>query len=272
MTTNAEDVVRLTLGDGPLIVSFPHDGTAIPADLEDRMTPAALRRPDTDWHVARLYEFCGALGLTTLVARQSRYVVDLNRDPEGAELYPGADNTGLCPTSTFDREPIYQPGQEPSADEIAARTDTWFLPYHCALAERIAEHVARHGLAVVLDAHSIRSQVPRFFSGTLPDLNLGTASGKSADEGLSELAFGALAQNADYVAVRDGRFKGGYITRRYGDPASGVSTLQLELAQKNYMDESDPFEFDETKARLLRSVLRPFVEVIVDWANQRVRK
>lgn len=272
MTSSAEDVVRLTLGDGPLIVSFPHDGTAIPPELESRMTPAALRRPDTDWHVARLYEFCGALGLTTLVARQSRYVVDLNRDPEGAELYPGADNTGLCPTSTFDREPIYLPGQEPSADEVAARIESHFLPYHCALAERIAHHVTRYELAVVLDAHSIRSQVPRFFEGTLPDLNLGTASGTSADAGLSELAFAALSQNTDYVAVRDGRFTGGYITRHYGNPANGVSTLQLELAQKNYMDERDPFEFDETKAMLLRSVLRPFVEVLVDWASQRARK
>lgn len=269
--SEAADVYRFTPGDGPLLVSFPHDGTGIPPELERRMTPAALRRPDTDWHVARLYEFCAALGITTLVAKQSRYVVDLNRDPDGTELYPGADNTGLCPTSTFDREPIYQAGQEPSSDEIHARTEAWFLPYHCALAERIADHVTRFGIAVVLDAHSIRSQVPRFFEGTLPDLNLGTAAGKSSDDGLSELAFAKLTENADYVAVRDGRFKGGYITRHYGNPSSGVSALQLELAQKNYMDERHPFAFDETKAMLLRAVLRPFVETLADWANQRAR-
>jgi N-formylglutamate deformylase len=132
--------------------------------------------------------------------------------------------------------------------------------------------VARHGLAVVLDAHSIRSQVPRFFEGTLPDLNLGTDSGKSADETLAALALAKLTENADYVAVRDGRFKGGYITRHYGNPGAGVSTLQLELAQKNYMNEGFPYDFDDEKALLLRSVLQPFVESLVDWASQRARQ
>jgi N-formylglutamate deformylase len=264
----SEATHSLELGTTPLVVSFPHDGLFIPAALERRMTEAALRRPDTDWHVARLYDFCAELGASRLTAHASRYVVDLNRDPEGHELYPGADNTGLCPTTTFDREPIYSPGQEPSADEIATRVRDWFEPYHRALGQEIARLVQRYGVAVVLDAHSIRSEVPRFFTGMLPDLNLGTASGASADQKLSARAFSVLT-GGDYEAVRDQRFKGGYITRHYGKPASNVSALQLELAQKNYMNERHPYDFDAEKADALRSVLRPFVAELIAWARER---
>jgi N-formylglutamate deformylase len=258
----------LRQGTAPLLVSFPHDGTEIPLEIAARMTPAALARPDTDWHVARLYDFVAELGASTLQPRMSRYVVDLNRDPSGAALYPGADNTSLVPTSTFERQSIYQPGQEPDAAEIAERIERWFLPYHAAIEREIRRLLESFGVAVVFDAHSIRSEVPRFFDGVLPDLNLGTASGESADETLASLAFQVLSSADGYSAVRDARFKGGFITRRYGRPARGVHAVQLELAQKNYMHEAPPYDFDEARADRLRPVLREFVGVLLDFARQ----
>ncbi|MCC6897481.1 MAG: N-formylglutamate deformylase [Polyangiaceae bacterium] len=265
-------VFSLVTGTAPLLVSFPHDGTEIPDDLEQRMTPEARRRPDTDWHVARLYELVGALGASVLTPRHSRYVVDLNRSPTGAVLYPGADNTGLVPTSTFAGDPIYLPGQEPSDDEVIARIEAYHQPYHQAIESELARLVGAHGVAIVFDAHSIRSEVPRFFEGRLPDLNLGTASGASADPGLAERLDRVLSDNRDgYSSVRDGRFKGGYITRHYGRPAQGVHAVQLELSQRTYMHEAPPFAFDEARANRLRPTLRRFVVALLAWAGEQRR-
>ena len=255
-------------GEAPLLVSFPHDGTEIPAEIEARMTEEARARPDTDWHVARLYDFVAGLGASTLRPRMSRYVVDLNRDPAGTALYPGADNTGLVPTSTFDREPIYLPGKEPDASAVAERVERFFKPYHATIEREIARLLGTFGIVVVFDAHSIRSEVARFFDGTLPDLNLGTASGASADETLASRAFDVLSASSSYSAVRDARFKGGFITRHYGQPARGVHAVQLELSQKNYMREAPPYDFDDARADRLRPLLHRFVETLLDFARQ----
>ena len=260
----------LTMGSAPLVVSFPHDGTEIPHEIEARLTPAARRRPDTDWHVARLYAFVAELGASLLVPRCSRYVADLNRSPTGAVLYPGADNTGLVPTSTFDGQAIYLPGEEPSDDEVGGRIEAFHRPYHQALRAELERLRTAHGVAVVFDAHSIRSEVVRFFDGTLPDLNLGTASGASVDDELGELLHRALSENRDgYTSVRDGRFKGGYITRHYGRPADGWHAVQLELAQLTYMNEAHPYAFDLEKVAQLRPTLRRFVQTILSWAGTR---
>lgn len=258
----------LRQGETPLLVGFPHDGTEIPGEIEARMTAAARARPDTDWHVARLYDFAAVLGASMLCPRMNRYVVDLNRDPSGAALYPGSDNTGLVPVTTFDREPIYRPGQEPGADEIAERVERWYRPYHAAIESEIERLLETHGIAIVFDAHSIRSEVPRFFEGTLPDLNLGTASGQSADEALASRAFDVLASAEGYSAVRDARFKGGFITRHYGQPGRSVHAVQLELSQKNYMHEAPPYDFDEARANSLRPVLRSFVASLLEFAQE----
>ena len=257
-----DEPFRFSRGSAPLLVSFPHDGTELPADVAARMTPEALALPDTDWHVARLYDFVSELGASTIVARYSRYLVDLNRDPSGAALYPGADNTEICPTRTFDQLAIYQPGGEPTRTEISERIERWFRPYHVQLQGELERLGAEHGRAVLLDAHSIRSVVPRFFEGVLPDLNLGSGGGTSASAQLRERAFAEL-ERSRYSAVCDGRFKGGYITRRYGAPERGVEALQLELAQKNYMHEDPPYAFDERLASELRPVLKSFVESLL---------
>lgn len=254
----------------PLLVSFPHDGTEIPPELAARLTPAARRLPDTDWHVARLYGFVAELGASLLVARCSRYVADLNRSPTGALLYPGADNTGLVPTSTFDGDPIYLPNHEPTDEEVGERIARYHRPYHQALEAELDRLRAAHGLAIVFDAHSIRSRVARFFDGALPDLNLGTASGASLDHDLGERLHRTLSENRDgYTSVRDGRFKGGYITRHYGRPADGWHSVQLELAQVTYMNEAHPYVFDPAKADRLRPTLRRFVQTLLSWASAR---
>ena len=172
------DLWQLDRGDSPLVIDVPHSGTYLSDALRSRLTPVALTVPDTDWHVERLYAFARDEGATVLCATHSRYVVDLNRDPSGQALYAGADNTELCPTQTFANEPIYRDAL-PSPVEVGERVAACFEPYHATLAAEIARVRLRHGFVILLDAHSIRTEVPRFFPGRLPDLNLGTANGAS---------------------------------------------------------------------------------------------
>ena len=254
------DLYKYRAGPSPLIVSMPHTGTYVPEWLAPRLSAAARAIPDTDWHLERLYDFLEELGASVLVATHSRYVVDLNRPPDNTNLYPGRDTTGIVPMDTFHREPVYLPGFPPSDEEVAKRIETYWKPYHLRLEQAIAEKKARHGYALLWDAHSIFSVLPRFFEGKLPDLNLGTADGKSCAPGIGE----ALAKAVEgYSVVLNGRFKGGYITRRYGDPASGVHAVQLELAEATYMDERAPYAFRESLARKLRPQLRTLLELFL---------
>ncbi len=262
-----EDVYDFAPGTTPLLVSIPHDGRAIPDDIAARMTGAARAIPDTDWHVRQLYDFAAALGAGVLAARYSRYVVDLNRDPDGAALYPGADNTEIVPLATFDREPVYRPGAEPDDEETAGRIARFWRPYHRRLAAQLGALRERHGRALLFDAHSIRSVVPRFFEGRLPDFNFGTARGASADAGLAAAAFHVLASAEGYSSVDNGRFTGGYITRTHGAPADGVHAIQLELTQRSYMNEAPPFDYRPDLAAGVKPVLRDLLAAMIDWAG-----
>jgi N-formylglutamate deformylase len=251
-------------GDTPLLIDVPHAGTYIPPALRAGMTPLAQNVPDADWHVHLLYGFAVEQGASLMVATHARYVVDLNRDPQGAALYPGADNSELVPLLSFDREPLYADAA-PDADEVARRTARYWAPCHARLQQRLDAIRARHGFAILLDAHSIRSQVPRFFDGRLPDLNLGTAAGQSCAPELADAAFATLKDAPGLSAVRDGRFKGGYITRHYGRPQDGVHALQLEIAQACYMDEQPPWPWNPRKAQPLQQVLGRLVDVLLHW-------
>lgn len=258
----------LTRGTAPLLVSFPHVGTGIPDDIAARLTPAALALPDTDWHLPRLYEFARELGASTLAAHYSRYVIDLNRPPEDTNLYPGHDTTGLVPVDTFRKEPLYR-GALPDAAEIALRRERYWRPYHSALDAELGRIKSAHGVAVLWDAHSIASVLPRFFEGKLPDLNLGTAKGASCADDLQSAVEAVLRAQRGYSWVANGRFTGGYITRRYGRPQDGVHALQLEMCQGTYMDESPPFEFRDDLAAGVRPILHKLLEAVLNWAAAR---
>lgn len=254
------DVYTLHSGSAPLLVSLPHDGHAIPAEIATRMTPDACRAPDTDWHVSRLYAFARDLGASVLVPRYSRYVVDLNRPPDDASLYPGQNTTGLCPTVRFCGEPVYRDGEAPRAEEIGERVDRYWRPYHDALRSELDRLHAAHGRVVLWEGHSIKgSALPFLFEGRLPDLNLGTAGGASCSPALQARLEAALEAQDAYDHVVNGRFKGGYITRHYGDPARGVDAVQLETSQRTYMDEGT-FAYDEAKATRLQPLLRRLLE------------
>jgi N-formylglutamate amidohydrolase len=255
-------------GTGPVLVSVPHSGRAIPEALAKRMTDHALTLPDTDFHVDKLYAAAPVLGCGLIVAERSRYVIDLNRDPSGTPLYPGADNTELCPLTTFGKAPVYLPGQEPDAAEIAERVERDWRPYHDAVESELARLKAKFGIAVLWDGHSIPSQVPRFFEGRLPDLNLGSASGASADPALTEVARAAL-DGPGMTLVVNGRFKGGYITRRYGRPAENMHALQLEKAQIAYMDEAPPYVWSATRAAPMIARVERTMRALVAWATRR---
>lgn len=254
---------ELHRGTEPLLISLPHDGEAIPSEIASRMTPSAQRVPDTDWHVSRLYAFARDLGASMIVPINSRYVVDLNRSPDDVSLYPDQNTTGLCPIVQFSGEPIYLDGQLPSADEVGLRVEKYWRPYHVSLAQEIERIRAEHGRCVLWEGHSIRSVVPFLFEGRLPDINLGSADGASCRPSLRAQLIGVLEAQADYSFVVDGRFKGGYITRHYGNPEQGVDAVQLELAQINYMDESS-FAYDTERAASLQSMIHRLLEAAMD--------
>jgi N-formylglutamate deformylase len=261
-------------GDAPLVVSFPHTGTDIPADVEARLASPWLARKDADWWIDRLYDFAAGLGATTIRTRISRSVIDVNRDPSGASLYPGQATTELCPTTTFDGEPLYREGQTPDAAEIDLRRAAWFRPYHAALETELARLAAVHGRVVLYDAHSIRSRVPRLFEGELPQFNVGTNGGAACDPALTG-AVEAVCDATGLTRVTDGRFKGGWTTRRYGRPDTNVHAIQMELACRGYMDDPAepptvqtwPAAYSETRAAPMRAALEDVLKACLAFAG-----
>ena len=258
-----------TPGTAPLLVSFPHAGTEIPDDIAARMTPEALQLADVDWHLPQLYAFVRAMGASTIAARFARHVIDLNRPPEDTSLYPGQDVTGLLPLDTFRKEPLYRPGQAPDAAEAQERRARYWQPYHDALRTELARLRTLHGSVVLWDAHSIASVMPRFFDGKLPDLNLGTADGRACAPVLQAVAEAAMNAQTRYTHVSNGRFKGGYITRHYGQPKRGIHALQLEMCQCTYMDETTPFAYRPERAAQILPLLQRMLDAVVYARTQR---
>ena len=254
---------ELHQGTLPLLISLPHNGAEIPDAIRGKLKPFAHAAPDTDWFVDQLYAFAKDAGASILKPRYSRYVIDLNRPPDDVSLYPGQNTTGLCPMHAFSGETIYLDGQQPGSDEIVHRRTQYWQPYHSALHAEILRIKHQHGKALLWEGHSIRPELPYLFSGRLPDFNLGTASGASfPNEVLAKLEKILDAQST-YSWVSNGRFKGGYITRNYGDPELGIDAVQLELAQCNYMDE-ESFAYDATLAAPTQALIHRLLEAALE--------
>ncbi len=255
-------------GTRPLLISMPHVGTHIPPAMAARLSPEAREVHDTDWHLERLYAFAQDMGASILQATHSRYVVDLNRPPDGASLYPGQNVTGLCPVDSFDNTPLYADGGGPDEAEIEARREAVWRPYHHQLAAELARLKTQHGVAMLWDAHSIRSVLLRFFEGKLPDFNLGTADGASCDPALAESLLAIARSSPAFTAVLNGRFKGGHITRHYGQPAKRVHAIQLEMTQCAYMQEAMPFDYLPERAERVLPTLRAMLGGVLAFAEQ----
>ncbi len=252
-----------------MLISIPHAGILLPPGLWDRFTDEARPLPDTDWFVARLYAFARDLGATMLIAKAARLVADLNRPSDDQALYSASQThlmTGVLPLQCFSGTAVYRQGEEPDEFESADRLALYWQPYHDLLRDSLQDIRQQHGHAIVLDAHSIRAEVPLLFDGVLPDLNLGSNSGTSACPSLLNRAIRTL-QASDYTLVVDGRFKGGYITRHYGQPEQQVHALQLELAQRAYMDESPP-RWDEPRAQMLQTHLQNLLHNLIAWSPE----
>ena len=247
--------VEITCGSSPVILGLPHTGTYVPPDIMGRLNAEGRKLRDTDWHVHTLYD--GLLdGATTVRATFHRYVIDANRDPTGTSLYPGQSTTGLVPLTDFDNQPIWQPGAEPTADDITTRLKAFHAPYHDALRAEIDRVVALHGVAVLYDCHSIRSMCPFLFDGRLPDFNIGTNDGATSAPALEAAVTGICSETEGYNHVVNGRFRGGWTTRHYGRPRTGVHAIQMELAQATHLaTETPPFDLDPGKAARLRKPL-----------------
>ena len=260
----SQGIYTLHRGTGPLLISMPHVGTQLPPQQSARYTERALQVEDTDWFLDRLYAFAEPLGASLLVPVHSRYLIDLNRASDNRPMYPGQNNTELCPTRHFTGEPLYREGQAPDEAEVQRRVFAYWQPYHQALQQELARLKAKHGHAVLLDAHSIKSELPWLFEGTLPHMNIGTVGGSSCAPSLRSAVQGVFAAQQTYSHVLDGRFKGGHITREHGRPAEGVHAVQLEMCWRAYMDESPP-AWNDTRAAAVRPLLQQLVQTLLAW-------
>ena len=265
-TDPSRPVFALTKGTVPLLVSMPHIGTEIPAQLQAGYTARALQVEDTDWHLAQLYDFLPAMGASVLQPRYSRYVIDLNRPPDDVPMYPGASNTELCPTRFFTGDALYLEDCAPDVAARAQRRSDYWQPYHDALSRELQRLVHVHGYALLWDAHSIRSAIPWLFDGTLPALNIGTAHGQSAHAAITQAVMDVCLAEGKFSHVLNGRFKGGYITRHYGRPTDHVHALQLEMCQNLYMQEAPPFAYDAALAAQVQAQLRAMLQAALNAA------
>lgn len=265
-----DKVLNFKPGRVPLLISMPHAGLRLTPAVEAGLIPEAQSLPDTDWHIPALYDFAEELGASTLSAEYSRFVIDLNRPSDDKPLYAGA-TTGLYPATLFDGVPLFREGLEPSAAERASYLQKIWGPYHRQLQEELARLKAEFGYALLFDAHSIRSVIPHLFDGKLPDFNLGTFNGAACDPALATRLEAICAGHPQYTHVLNGRFKGGHITRHYGDPTQDIHAVQLELCQSTYMEEFEPFRYRPDLAEPTRVVLKQLLQGLLAWGQGHYR-
>lgn len=263
VSTGSPPAATVRSGRSPVVLAFPHAGTWLPSDCNDALNAIGRTLSDTDWHVDRLYADLLA-DATTVTANAHRYLIDCNRDPAGQSLYPGENTTGLVPMTDFDGQPIWR--EPPDADTIERRRQDWHAPYHTALEAELQRVQAEHGIVILFDCHSIRSRIPYLFEGTLPDFNIGTDSGRSCAPELEAIVRDHCQGAAGYTTVVNGRFRGGWTTRHYGQPLQGRHAVQLELAQSTYLEEHPPWTWQADRADRLRAVLGPMLQALAEAA------
>ena len=257
------DVFEYHEGEGPILISFPHDGTDFPSLIKHKLNRHGRKNTDCDWYIYELYRNVLDKSISFIKPAISRYVADLNRSPDGELLYPGRMETEICPLTTFNGIPIYLPGKQPDAQEIRGRIESYWQPYHQHLHAELHRIRDRHGYAVLWDAHSIRGEVPELFTGVLPDLNFGTADGRSCVKAIIDPIVEYAGNASDYSVALNGRFKGGYITRHYGDPEKGIHAIQLEINQNNYLEDSETPKIDHVKTRQLSRLLHSLFQLLI---------
>lgn len=262
-------MIEVVQGNGPIVLGLPHTGTEVPDDIWQGLNERGRELADTDWHIHHLYS--GLVDdITTVRTLIHRYVIDVNRGPEDESLYPGQNTTGLCPVTDFDGRPIHRDGHAPDAPEIARRTTLWHRPYHAALSAELQRVKALHGCVILYDCHSIRSDIPHLFDGTLPDLNIGTNSAQSCAPVLESSVVDICRSNPAYSTVLNARFKGGWTTRHYGRPSDGMHAVQMELAQSTYMLETPPWTMDAAKSETLRKHLSHLLNALQELVQNGV--
>lgn len=266
-----DKVLSFTRGRVPLLISMPHPGLNLTPVVRDGLVDEAVSLPDTDWHIPRLYDFAHDLGASTLAAEYSRFVIDLNRPSDDKPLYAGA-TTGLYPSTLFEGDPLFKEGKEPTKEERARYLEQIWTPYHDTLRIELERLRDAFGYAMLFDAHSIRGHIPHLFDGRLPDFNLGTFNGASCDPELEKRVEAVCAGARSYSHVLNGRFKGGHITRHYGNPAQNIHAVQLELAQSTYMEEFVPFHYRKDLAEPTRAVLKELLEGMIAWGREKYGK
>lgn len=260
----SDEVFKFVEGTRPILISMPHNGIQIPQNLLPSMTESAKTMVDTDWYLDQLYHFAADNGCYLINPKYSRYVIDLNRPQDDKNLYPGQDTTELCPTTQFDKQPIYLFGKEPTEHDISERVEKYWQPYHQKLSSTLAQIKKKFGTALLFEAHSIKSEVPRFFEGILPDFNFGDYNHNSCAKKLIDSITEWCPQG--YSKVVNGRFKGGYITRAYGVPEQNVHAVQLELSQATYMDE-EKLDYDYEKAERVQPSLEEMFEIFYQFTE-----
>ncbi|MDG1471633.1 MAG: N-formylglutamate deformylase [Ascidiaceihabitans sp.] len=251
-------------GSGPIVLGLPHTGTFVPDDIAANLNENGRKLADTDWHIDRLYADLMPQ-VTTVTANFHRYVIDANRDPSGTSLYPGENTTTLVPLTDFDGLSIWD--TPPSDTEIQARRTAFHAPYHAALRAELERVRDLHGIAILYDCHSIRSEIPFLFEGRLPDFNIGTNLGTTCHPQIEAATREICTQAQPNSAITNGRFKGGWTTRHYGQPASDIHAIQMELAQSTYLThEAAPWDYDTAKAAQLRPYLTSILAALTNFA------
>jgi len=261
-------MIEVTQGNSPIVLGLPHGGTHVPEDIRAQFNETGRALADTDWHIHRLYNDLG-LDLTRVSTPIHRYVIDVNRDPSGASLYPGQNTTGLCPRTDFDGKSIYVDNAEPDAAEVLRRTAMYHAPYHVALDAELQRVREKYGVAILYDCHSIRPVIPFLFDDTLPDFNIGSNSSTSCSAAVERSVHMRCRAAMEYSCALNGRFKGGWTTRHYGQPSENIHAIQMELAQSTYMDAAAPWSYRPDKAERLRPIIYRILSDLVELVHER---